>query len=317
MLVSICIPTYNRKDSLAVCLAQLLPQLQDVTDAEVVVCDNASTDGTWEYLCDLAARTPRFRIFRNRHNLGLDKNLMRVVELAEGVFISLMSDDDAPLAEYVATIRQYLLSEDPDVLYVNYYIHRGDIRKPVMLAHKICDRIFARAEDIICYTNLGHFSALTMRRALALQQFDIAKRFGEAGFSRAYALYALGIGTAVSGNKPKIFVGKPIFSANGPLKIDYNFIQNMPIDYVRHLEFWHDRGQLDSDCIKAVKLRYRRVLPRLLLKQRLAWNTELSAEMKDALDEIYGDSLFYWVQSFVILNLPAGLVRAPYNTNLH
>ena len=52
-LVSILIPVYNRQDLLPVCIESALAQT--ITDLEVVIVDNASTDKTWE-VCQKFAR---------------------------------------------------------------------------------------------------------------------------------------------------------------------------------------------------------------------------------------------------------------------
>jgi glycosyltransferase involved in cell wall biosynthesis len=55
--VTIHIPTYNRKDLLVPCIESALAQT--FTDLEVVIVDNASTDGAWEICQEFAARDPR------------------------------------------------------------------------------------------------------------------------------------------------------------------------------------------------------------------------------------------------------------------
>jgi hypothetical protein len=61
---------------------------------EIVVCSNASTDGTHALLEILSVRCPVLRYHVNDRNLGIDGNIKRVVELARGTYVRLMSDDD-------------------------------------------------------------------------------------------------------------------------------------------------------------------------------------------------------------------------------
>ena len=67
---------------------------QDYTDFEVVVCDNASTDSTWEICQRYAAKDSRFRIFQNETNIGEAGNFARVVSLARGEYFRLTAHDD-------------------------------------------------------------------------------------------------------------------------------------------------------------------------------------------------------------------------------
>lgn len=67
---------------------------QDFTDFEVVVCDNQSTDSTWEICQRYAAGDTRFRIFQNETNIGEAGNVNRVVGLARGEYFRLLGHDD-------------------------------------------------------------------------------------------------------------------------------------------------------------------------------------------------------------------------------
>jgi len=90
--VSILIPTYNQERFIERAIASALAQ--DFLSLEIVVIDDASTDGT-----GTAARAwkqdPRFRYVRNEHNLGRVANYRRALaELARGDWVLLLDGDD-------------------------------------------------------------------------------------------------------------------------------------------------------------------------------------------------------------------------------
>ena len=90
-LVTIGMPTYNRRhgyfpQALQSALAQDYPNL------EVVVCDNASTDGTQEYM--EAMTDPRLRYVRHAENIGANANFNSCLENADGHFFLMLHDDD-------------------------------------------------------------------------------------------------------------------------------------------------------------------------------------------------------------------------------
>jgi glycosyltransferase involved in cell wall biosynthesis len=87
---TIAIPVFNRfgyfKDALTSVLNQIF------TDFEIVIVDDCSTDGTWEYIQTL--QDPRIRIYRNEKNLGIVPNWRRCIELAKGKWFKFLMSDD-------------------------------------------------------------------------------------------------------------------------------------------------------------------------------------------------------------------------------
>ena len=95
-LLSICIPTWNRLEVLKVCLDSIVRELAGVPGGrvEVVVSDNASTDGTQAYCQALQERHPFFRNARNPENIFI-LNFMAAVDQGRGTYCWLLGDDDA------------------------------------------------------------------------------------------------------------------------------------------------------------------------------------------------------------------------------
>jgi glycosyltransferase involved in cell wall biosynthesis len=90
--VSIGVPVFNGERYLAEALDSLL--VQTFGDFEVLLCDNASTDGTEEIGRAYAARDARVRYIRNARNIGPPKNYNRVFELARGEYFRWFPGDD-------------------------------------------------------------------------------------------------------------------------------------------------------------------------------------------------------------------------------
>jgi glycosyltransferase involved in cell wall biosynthesis len=101
--VSVGVPVYNGEKYLPNALKRLLDQ--EFEDFELVVCDNASTDGTQEICRSFAEKDSRIRYFRNETNIGLAANHNRTFTLSRGEFFKwAASDDDFPkrmLARFV------------------------------------------------------------------------------------------------------------------------------------------------------------------------------------------------------------------------
>jgi glycosyltransferase involved in cell wall biosynthesis len=92
-LVTIGIPSYQSADFIAEAVSSALSQ--DFTDLEVVVVDDASTDGTLEVLAGFD--DPRLRVLVNDGNVGPGRNWNRVLEEARGRYVKVMGCDDVLL----------------------------------------------------------------------------------------------------------------------------------------------------------------------------------------------------------------------------
>jgi len=110
--VSIIIPTYNRTRFLPECLDSVVAQ--DVDSAEIVIVDNASTDGTYELCVEYAARDARIRVMRNDRNIGQHGNLVRGLQQARGTFVKYVLSDDLLYPGAISALLQPLLS-DPSI----------------------------------------------------------------------------------------------------------------------------------------------------------------------------------------------------------
>ena len=69
MKITVIIPTYNRVEMLGRAIQSLLRQRHEV-DLDILVIDDASTDGTAELLVTLSATHPAVRVLRQNTNTG-------------------------------------------------------------------------------------------------------------------------------------------------------------------------------------------------------------------------------------------------------
>ena len=91
-MISIALATYNGAKFLRKQLESILNQ--SVTDFEVVVCDDCSTDKTPQILQEYASRDSRFKVYQNAKNLGFKKNFEHILTLCKGEFIAFCDQDD-------------------------------------------------------------------------------------------------------------------------------------------------------------------------------------------------------------------------------
>ena len=88
-LVSIVIPSYNSKRTLAACIESALAQ--DYLNKEVIVVDDASSDASLAVAMRYVGRG--VKVLRNRRNKGLAATLNRGMRYARGEFVLVLQDD--------------------------------------------------------------------------------------------------------------------------------------------------------------------------------------------------------------------------------
>jgi glycosyltransferase involved in cell wall biosynthesis len=98
--VTVGVPAYNAETHLAETLRSILAQT--FTDFELVIADNASTDGTEAICRDFARLDPRIRYIRREHNIGAPRNYNSLVSEARGRFLKWSSSNDIIQPEFLA-----------------------------------------------------------------------------------------------------------------------------------------------------------------------------------------------------------------------
>jgi glycosyltransferase involved in cell wall biosynthesis len=90
--LSVGLPVYNGEKYLAEAIDALLGQ--SYTDFELIISDNASSDGTADICRHYEALDPRVRYFRQPQNVGLAPNHNFVAEQARGSLFKWAANDD-------------------------------------------------------------------------------------------------------------------------------------------------------------------------------------------------------------------------------
>jgi len=101
-LVSIGIPVRNGQNFLRQGLESIVAQT--MTDFEVVICDNASSDSTPAICQEFAQRDPRVKYFLNERNLGPAGNHNRCFEKSSGKYFRWQAHDDLLHPQYLEKV---------------------------------------------------------------------------------------------------------------------------------------------------------------------------------------------------------------------
>jgi glycosyltransferase involved in cell wall biosynthesis len=204
-LLSICIPTFDRRDYLETCLASVQAELDRNPGApvEVVVVDNASPDGTAQLLQEWGGRMPGLRSFRNEVNIGIH-NFPRVIAHARGEYCWFLGDDDALLPGSLRLVLDHL-GAGRDI-YLGWAIETDAELRPIgdgatwytePLAR--LDYDLGREEDLLDYMSrcrymaglFAFMSILVFRRDRWMAQEDLRARWPESGYPHQISLLGM------------------------------------------------------------------------------------------------------------------------------
>ena len=91
ILLSICIPTYNRADILNNTLNSIISDIDFDYRIEIIISDNASTDHTYEICKKFTKTYSNIHYYKNNENI-FDKNFTKVLSYGSGLYLKLLND---------------------------------------------------------------------------------------------------------------------------------------------------------------------------------------------------------------------------------
>jgi glycosyltransferase involved in cell wall biosynthesis len=91
IILSICIPTYNRGDILRQTLQKHVSDPAFDATVEIVISDNASTDNTAEVCREFEKQYSNIFYYKNEENI-FDDNFSKVLSYGNGLYLKLMND---------------------------------------------------------------------------------------------------------------------------------------------------------------------------------------------------------------------------------
>jgi glycosyltransferase involved in cell wall biosynthesis len=193
VLLSICIPTYNRAEYLKICLAAIIPQLGINDPIEVIVSDNLSSDNTLSVVSEFITH-PKLILIKQAENVGPIKNGFGIIEkYAKGKYCWLVGDDDYIMPGAIQNILKLIKENiDVDFFYVdieNYELDKLNIPLEETLIHiknkqTIIDlnyKKLANFEELLHpqYSDLflGEIMASIFRKEIWLKEIQVHKYF--------------------------------------------------------------------------------------------------------------------------------------------
>ncbi len=154
-LLTIAIPTYNRKESILRQVKIILPQLTD--EVCLLVIDNHSNEVVANFFSE--EELNHFVVIRNEYNIGGDANIAKCFQMCKTKWLWTLSDDDF-LKEDAISYVLYHLKESPDCVFLNFHYQINDTINGIDEFLKKCDvRLYSSLFWMsICVYNLEKLS---------------------------------------------------------------------------------------------------------------------------------------------------------------
>ena len=154
MLVSVYLPTRNRVALLPRAVDSVLSQTYK--DIELIVADDASTDGTRDYLRDKARDDARLRYLINSQQIGAAASRNLAIANSKGFFVTGLDDDDEFLPERIGAFVDYwklltLRGVNPSCLYAQEKRSSNDV---IVSVTRACGNV--SADDLFEANYIGN-----------------------------------------------------------------------------------------------------------------------------------------------------------------
>lgn len=114
--LSVVIPVYDERESVAPLAARLLSVLEGWRSYEVIFVNDGSKDGSAAAIDEIVARHPHFRVIHLRRNGGKAAALQCAFDVAEGAIIVMMDADLQDLPEELPKLVRELEDKDLDAV---------------------------------------------------------------------------------------------------------------------------------------------------------------------------------------------------------
>ncbi|MEW6618932.1 MAG: glycosyltransferase family 2 protein [bacterium] len=163
--LSILIPTYNRARYLEECLKSIINSYKN-DDIEIIVSDNCSDDDT-ELVVKNYSSDSRIRYFRNKENIGSERNYLSLLEKARAKYIFFLTDDDQVKPQAISKIINLIDNSNYGIIMGGYEDFDDDKKECININIKHKEfKSFEKGEDgLINLFSLSHIlSGIIVRR---------------------------------------------------------------------------------------------------------------------------------------------------------
>ena len=162
MQLTIGIGTHNSENTVKECLDSIVPEVEkSKEEVEILIIDNASKDNSWNIIKEYSEKYNFIRVYKNKKNIGADKNYNLLVVKAKGKFVWFFSDDDkvkrGVVKKILKVIKEHLLLGH---IFINWGGWNETLKKCKV------ERTIDREDDILFLSAAHYLSVVKLNSTL-------------------------------------------------------------------------------------------------------------------------------------------------------
>ncbi|HEX7017275.1 MAG TPA: glycosyltransferase family A protein [Cyclobacteriaceae bacterium] len=160
-LVSVLMPAFNADRFITEAIDSIIKQ--SYPNWELLVCDDGSTDSTWEKMN--AIRDSRIRLFRNSSNQGKAKTVNELFKAASGSIITVHDADDVSLPQRFSRVIEFLEAH-PELTMCGHSIQRMTLGGRLLPLYRLKASDHEEIMNEMLQDNTSGDASLFVRRAV-------------------------------------------------------------------------------------------------------------------------------------------------------
>jgi len=309
-LLTIIIPTYNRRNYLSKLLSQLEQEIIGLEGIiNIIIADNNSTDGTALEIEKYIDKNPQWQVIRHEANIGFDRNCMSAIESSASQYFWIIGDDDLPRNGLIKLIVNFLQSKRPTLLYLysqwSPVVEASDL-PPLQMIKPVFMSPIQYAEKINIFTTFISawiVDAFTLKK-LGIDSQELSKGIGSNFVQLGWILPLIRDSSILAA------IDEPAILATGGNTGGYQLIKTFAVNYpafVRKI-FPRQKGMQKAFLAPFAK----EYLPMLIRSTRLGHYDRMLKEENTLLRAIKSLGLYknFWLHTFPAFVLPPN-IQAP------
>ena len=249
LLVSICIPTFNRSDLLRLNLENLTSLSAFDDEVELIISDNNSTDDTGKVVDEYIRSFPSKRIVYHRNDTNIrDKNFLKALSLGNGRYLKLYNDYTRITNEDLNVIKGYVKKSIDSQSQLFFY---NELRKKGIKEH----------EQIVLY-DTDSFLKLVNNKTTWIsnfgcwrEQLDELYQFESKSTTQLLQVYWTFHLVSQSHIIYIVNMKYDNFKTHDQNRTSYNFFQVHVANYYKVLNYFKELGYVKRSTIKYDKKR--------------------------------------------------------------